>query len=340
MIYNKKALSEYGSFRIQTKGLNFAFEKKLFKKLKTMCDRITKKHPILDACLVNEGYEGDGKTNTSIIEAIVAYGLIKKVHKDCKINLFFKTSSCIDFAKKTKNQIIILDEPSLESLSTDHANKTNKDLLRLTSTMRKKRHFLIINFAKFWKFPEFLVVDRALGMVKMSSNNGKNPGRFVYIKKGKLEKLWNDKKRSNRRSYSKLKSFGGRIPYLMEDIFEEFEINVEGKIAKSMDDYDDMKDRSIENIGVNDKRFNKESIILDDYRMKIVVACDILKSEYGISYEKSAAIFNIPARTIRSWRILFEKRKFEKANFGGNDPSIVYNGDGRNDFDKKEVEKR
>lgn len=260
LIYKKPVLKKGTPFRIKLNGLDFGFEKKLYAKIFTMSQRITKKHPVLDACLVNSGYEGDGKTNTSLIEAIIAQKLI-----GTSIHLFFKTSSCIDFAKKTEKKIIILDEPSFETLSTDSSSNLSKDFLRLTSTMRKKRHFFIINFAKFWKFPEFLVIDRALGMVHMDSKNGKRPGRFVYIRKKRLEDLWNGKKKSNKLLFTKVKAFGGQLPYLMEDIFDRFNIQVESVHNASMEDYDREKDRAIESIGEEkkEKKVNKVQAGID-----------------------------------------------------------------------------
>ena len=138
-------------FRLDIDGVNFAFEKRLYKKIQLMCERITKHTK--DAFLINEGYEGDGKTNSSLVESVVAYSLLKKKFKKTSIHLFFKTSSCIDFAKKEDHKIIILDEPSFESLSSDAVSRLNKDFLRLISTMRKKGHYFILNCTKFWKFP-------------------------------------------------------------------------------------------------------------------------------------------------------------------------------------------
>lgn len=294
-----KEITEKGEkFRLKINGIEFAFEKRLYKKLQIMCDRIIKKHPTLDACLANDGYEGDGKTNSSLVEAIIAQAMIK----DTSIHLFFKTSSCIDFAKKTERKIIILDEPSFESLSTDSTTKLNKDFLRLTSTMRKKRHFFIINFAKFWKFPEFLIVDRALGMVHMDSRHGKDPGRFKYIRKRALEKLWNAKKKQNKRIYNKLKSFGGRMPYLMEEIFENFNIQVENTKNATIDDYDKEKDLAIESIGEK-KNLTKTEIKNNDKiaELKQKVASIWRHKQFNMTQEQLALALEINSRRLREW---------------------------------------
>jgi hypothetical protein len=269
--------TEDAPMRIKYMGLEFSFEKRLYKKLLAMCNRITKPQPELDACLQNEGNEGEGKTNASLIEAVINHMLISQVHKDVSIHLFFKTSSCIEFAKNSACKIIILDEPALESLSNDQTS-INKDLFRLITTCRKKRHFLIVNFTKFWKFPDWLVVDRALGMVKMYSKQGKDPGRFIFIRKRHLEKLWNDKIKRNERNYRRYKSFGGRMPFynangrkLMEDIFKAFVIQVEGIVKATLEDYETQKDLAIASIG-EEKQSKKERQIqkrLDVLRYRV-----------------------------------------------------------------------
>ncbi len=304
MNYDLPLITKKGKpFRLKIKRLDFAFEKKLYAKIYTMCKRITRKHPVLDACLTNSGYEGDGKTNTSLVEAIIAQKLIGKT----SIHLFFKTSSCIKFAQKTKQKIIILDEPSFESLSTDSSSNLNKDFLRLTSTMRKKRHFFIINFAKFWKFPEFLVVDRALGMIHMDSKNGKDPGRFIYVRKKNLEILWNGKKKLNKMLYNKTRAFGGRIPYLMENtgkydgsIFENFKIQVEDVMNATIEMYDKEKDRAIESIGKVKK--NKKQIVVDDKLLDLRKKIATLNDIPGLTQEQVASHLGVNSGRLREWK--------------------------------------
>lgn len=283
--------------QIEIEGIPIAYEEKLIKKLDVMCDRVTKKHPSLDACLENSGYEGEGKTNASLVEA--AY-IKKKTGRN--INLFFLTSSCLKFAQSTEEQLIILDEPVFESLSTDHASRLSKDFLRLTSTMRKKRHFFIINFAKFWKFPDFLVVDRALGMVHLYSRNGTDPGRFFYIRKKNLESLWNAYKKSGKRLYGKLKSFGGRFPYIMDDMFDKLDITVEGKPHATLNDYQNLKDKAIAAIGNDELKKSKKEIESDRKLNEMRAKFALIVKEFDLPQEKVANLMGISSARIREWR--------------------------------------
>ena len=272
------------------KGVSFHVETKLAQMLDLMADRVMKKHPTLDAVLQNSGAEGEGKTNASLVEA--AYFQMKTGRP---ISLFFKTSSCLKFAQSTKEQIIILDEPSFETLSTDFQTAAFKDFLRLTSTMRVKRHILIINFAKFWKFPDFLVVDRALCMIHLYSKQGQDPGRFLYIKKKNLEPLWNAYKKSGKRLYGKLKTFGGKFPYIMDKMWDKLDIRVEDHEHTALKDYDDVKERAISTIGV--KKSKRQ--INDD--MKLLSLRKAISNIKCVSREKLAAELGINSARLREW---------------------------------------
>jgi len=292
-------------FQVGTNDI--VIEDRLADKLGLMCDRVTKEHPALDACLENSGGEGEGKTNASIIEAAYIKHKIKR-----PIALFFKTSSCIKYMQSHSNSIVILDEPSFESLSMDAISQIGKDFLRLTSTMRVKRHFFIINFAKFWKFPEFLVVDRALGMVHMHTRHGTALGRFLYIRKKNLERLWNDYKRFGRRNFGKLKSFGGGFGYMMEKIFADLDIQVENTPHATFKDYMLEKDRAIGTIG--DKKSKKDN--------KAIKEMKFLKFKISNMYKNSKTIFKNHA-TLAQY-LGYSTKSIEKWRYySDEDPSVL-----------------
>lgn len=287
---------------VDANGFKFKIEDKIAEKLDLYCDRITKPQPALDACLTNSGGEGEGKSGASVVEAVYAY-----LKTGRPVHLFFKTSTCQAHLQKTEKQIAILDEPALESLSTDAMTTRSRDFLRLTSTMRSKRHFLIVNVTKFWKFPEFLIVDRALGMVHLHSNNGQDMGRFLYIRKKKLEALWNGYKKNGQRLYGKLKSFGGRFPNVMEDLFKYVPISVEGHLNCTFADYQRLKDEAIASIGQEkSKKLSKAEEELRELKNKI----GMLKPADLKTYESIALALSIPRLTISTWK---RNAKFNEA---------------------------
>ena len=268
-------------------GEEFAIEKQLIKKLDRVVRGITQDSPKEDAVIINEGKEGKGKSNSSIVEAL--YVSIKTKRS---IHLFFRLENLIRFAQSTKKKIIIWDEPSLDSLSTEQVSKLNRNMLRLFMTVRKKRHFFIINYTKFWKFPEYIIVDRSNGMVHMREDK---IGRFIYIRKNRLEFLWNEFRTRHRRSYRKAMSFGGRMPFIMEKHFDKLEITVNDIPNATYKDYDKSKDEAIESIGKREKKLDKNKIKLDTLRKKI-------SQVKGLTKIDLANQLGVNASRLREWK--------------------------------------
>lgn len=260
-----------------------------------MIDRCTNSRARKDAVLAMEGSEGEGKTNASIA---VAYYVKSKTKRN--INMFFRLHNLIEFAKNTKEQIIIWDEPAIDSLSTDHYKSINKDLQRLYMTCRKKRHFFINNFVKFWKFSEYVVVDRSLGLVHLYSRGGIIPGRFIYVRQKKMEFLYNDYKFKKQRNYKKYSSFGGNF-VLLEDKMKHMGITIEGKENCSLEDYEEIKDKAIASIGSTKKKVSA------DYRKLQELKKSIGDLKFPIlTQEQFCNKFNISIKTFHNWRNIAE----------------------------------
>lgn len=290
-------------------GKTFNPEDRLIKKLDLLCDRVTKEHPKQDSTIGIDSKTGGGKTNASILYA----GYVKQ-KTGRPINLFFTTESALRFAQSTEQQLIILDEPSLDLLARDWASGLSKDFLRLLNTMRRKRHFFIINFANFWLFPEHLVVDRLNGLVHMDP---KQLGRGVWIRQNKLEKLWNDYKKLRQRNFNKYKSFRFWLPYIMEDgIFENLDITIEGKPHCTYEDYEELKDKSIQGINKDKKKNNAELKKLLDLRHRIAHAN---WSKYGITQEQLGQLLNFSTVRFREWRNIDMDRHDLVENLDKND---------------------
>lgn len=273
----------------------FSIEDKFAHKLDLMCERVTKKSPRLDACMENAGYEGSGKTNGSIIEA--AY-IQQKTGRP--VSLFFKTSSCLKFAQMTREQIIILDEPAFETLSTDAMTAVSRDFLRLITTMREKRHFLIVNFAKFWKFPDWFVIDRPLAMVYFYLRKGQK-FRFNYIRHKKLPLLWREHQKTKKAIYGKLKSFGGSFPYVMEKIWKDLDIRIEDKEHTDFSDYMEIRDKTIQHIGeakVTNKREQIAMQKLKELRGRI----SVLPTKINISSNELAHYLGTEITRLSEWK--------------------------------------
>lgn len=280
---------------IEDGEIRYAIEDKLAKKINVFIDRCTRKNQKQNAYLANHGKTGEGKTNTSVVEAHYF-----RKQTGWPIHLFFNLEPMIDFAKSTENMIIIHDEPALDSLSTDQMTSLNKNFLRLVNTARKKRHFTIINITKFWRFPQDLVVDTCLGMVHMYTKK-KAPGRFLYIRQKKLEWLWNDYQKYHQRNFAKYKSFGGWMPNIMEKYFHLMDVTIHGPTEvcehATYDDYERIKDDAIKSIGTS-RVSKKELKILEDIkRLRIGYATipDMTDAE-------KARHMGVTTKTVMLWR--------------------------------------
>lgn len=290
--------------------LDYPIEDRLLKKLDLMIARCVQEHPEKDAVIINEGGEGEGKTNTSCVEA---YYVKYKTGRD--VHLFFRLEPLINFAKSTEKKIIIWDEPSLDSLSADNLTTLNRDLTRLLMTARKKRHFLIINMTKFWKFNEYIVVERALGLVHMYSRREIDPGRFVYIPKKHLEELYTTFKSKRKRLYKSLSTLRGTFPDIMKKHFDRMGFHVNNIPNATYTIYDQEKDKAIHSIGDTEKKSKKETKIeksLEELRYKVAM----LAKKRIIPIEEMANIMDIGSNRIREWAKLGPIQSVSLENVG------------------------
>lgn len=272
---------------------NYPLENSLLTKIDLMIERCTTIKAKRDVVLLIEGGEGEGKTTLSIG---IAYYISEKTKRPFSVkHLFFDVEKMIKFAQDTKEQIIIWDEPALQALSTDWASRAVKNITRLLMMARKKRHFIIINMTKFYKFNEYIVVDRAIGMIHLYSRRNIDPGRFIYINKNNLEKLWRDYRFKKKKNYIKyaVPFIRGTFPDLLNpnyksNVLSEFQINK----------YEDMKDDAIKSIGMDKERPSLQVVerkaFLDIIRRDKANGIKRTQIEYAKLFDKSE-------RTIRDY---------------------------------------
>lgn len=177
----------------------YPLEDNLVKKIDLMVQRCNGDRGKKDNVLICEGSEGEGKTTMSIA---IAYYVAEQTGREfSEKNVFFDVNDLMKYAQSTDEKIIIWDEPAFQALSTDWASEAVKNITRLLMTARKKRHFFIFNLTKFYKFNEYIVVDRPMAMIHVYSRNNIKSGRFIYIRKKFLEDLWKDYRISKKRNY-------------------------------------------------------------------------------------------------------------------------------------------
>lgn len=314
--------------------LDCSLENKLVERLEAFADMVTRKKQIQDVLFTIHGKTGSGKTNTAVI---LSYKL-KMLIPERDVNLFFSTGKAAEFAKKTKEKIIIIDEPSFDSLSKDQMTKVSKDFFRLLNTMRQKRHIVMVAITRFWRFPFDLVVDRALAMINMYDKDGKDPGRFHYLRQRSLERLWDDYSKFKQKNFGKYKAFGGWMPERMETLdgsgvpyFNRMGINIEGKPNCTYDDYKDLRDKAIASIGVETIKTKKELEIekkLKEIRFKV----SLLNKTFNITQQLLAKHFGIHRRTLIEWQNYGQNMAFplEKVDFEESSGDSIVNSMGYN----------
>jgi len=275
--------------------LQLAMEPALIKKLDLMTKRCEQQKPEWDSLLLVEGGEGDGKTTCG---ANCGYYIHHETGRPFgNQNIFFDVGSMIKFAQNTTKQIIMWDEPALEGLSAEWWRQTQRDLIKLLMMCRKNRHFFIFNITRFNKFSEYIVVDRAMGMIHVYSRRQMEPGRFVYIRKKYLEYLYNDYRTSKRRNYKKYASIRGTFPDALHKIID-------------MKEYNERKDKAIMSIGTKKESLEKNK--LNNLQKRIGLIKFPIKTQ-----TEFAGKLHIDRKTLSNWG-----RKEGKVPDKGDTPSF------------------
>jgi hypothetical protein len=282
------------------------FNKEFIEKLDLMIERITQKNPKLDAVFQNEGGEGLGKTTYSVAQGY--YIAWKTKRSFSERNVFTDVKKAVDFAKTTESQIIIFDEPAKAVLKTKWRGILQQNLIELLMLSRKKRHFIIFNFVKFYKFNEYIVVDRCLGMAHLYERKDRKGYAFAYIPRGYLEDLYNDAIKKHQRNYFKYSIFTGEFPDVLNpekeyNILDKFDFNA----------YDKEKDRVIRSIGTIDSvTTNKDRLELLKLKNKVgKLKCPIKTKE------ELAEKMGITTVTLWSWGNIKEKENDLLSENGG-----------------------
>jgi hypothetical protein len=288
--------------------LTYAYEDKLITKMDLIIQRVTKGKMEQNAFMANHGLPGEGKSNASFAEALYfKYKTRRSVH------IFMRLKDVIEYSQKNEKKIIVWDEPSLDSLNSDQLTSIVKDLIRLINTARIKRHITIINLTRFWRFPRDLIEDTCLGFLNLNSKNGKDAGRFLYIRGKYLSKLREEYDKTKRKIYGKLKSFGGRMPYIRPDDFVKCGFYVNGKPNATYDDYNRAKEQGIESIGDGKK---KEKEISTARLWEIRLKLGKIKKFPIESKEELAGLLGIASNRLREWAK--RKDKEEEEGFQSN----------------------
>ncbi len=214
-----------------------------------LCITRQKKH--FDHLWVVDGNEGYGKSTMVLAPA---YYLAYKTGAtfNVKENIFFDLDSMLERASKTERQVLVWDEAAIGGMGMQWQSKTQQKLIQMLMVARKKGHFWFFVIPKFFKLNEYIVVDRAIGLIHVYSHDDMTRGRFVYFDRKKKNSLYYEYQRKKIRSYKK---------YTFHAKFTNTQHLID------MKEYDKMKDQAIINIY---KENPDDMNIADKFRAKLV----------------------------------------------------------------------
>lgn len=127
-----------------------------------------------------------------------------------KPHVFFDINEMIEFASKTTKQIIIFDEACLSLMGTDWGKKTHQQFKKMLMISRKKGHFWILIIPQVVYLSEYFVIDRAVGLLHVYSQDYISRGNFVYFNKKDKDRLYHSIKKTKIRNYKNY-SFRGKF---------------------------------------------------------------------------------------------------------------------------------
>jgi hypothetical protein len=266
------------------------FNREFIRKMDLMIERITQKNPKLDAVFQNEGGEGLGKTTFSVAQGY--YISYKTGIPFSEKNVFLDIKKAIDFAKDTEKQIIIFDEPAKGVLKMQWRTQLQQNLIELLMLSRKKRHFMIFNFVKFYKFNEYIVVDRCLGMAHLYERRDRKGYAFAYIPRSRLEDLYNDAVKKHQRNYFKHSVFTGEFPDVLNpdkkyNLLDKFDYEA----------YDKEKDRVISSIGEQ----KPEEKVIDERAIRVKIVQEMKKNCPKLTFKQLSEMLGVGKTTIERY---------------------------------------
>lgn len=147
-----------------------------------------------DNCLIIDGPEGVGKS--TFVKTLGAYYAEKM---DCQFtvdNVFFDPDELVEFAAKTRNQIIWWDEAAFSGLGKQWQSKIQQKLLTIMMTARKYGHFWIFVIPSFWELTKYLAVHRSTFLFHLYTPDMVSRGLYNIYDQRQKSWIYNNNKKS------------------------------------------------------------------------------------------------------------------------------------------------
>ncbi len=254
----------------------------LKEKLDLMCDRTSGKRKFDNVVLI-DGNEGYGKTNMAVGCAYyVAYKLKRKYDVS---RVFFNLDSMIEYALKTKKQIIHWDEAALGGMASEWWKKNQIKFMKFLMIARKKQHFFFICIPRFYKLNDYLCVDRSIALIHVYARQNIHLGRFTYYGVNSKEELYNNWRSSKKRKYGEVYDIHGTFIEALPKLLDEKK-------------YEKMKDKGILSLNEENK-ITDETCVKKKLSMKFME--NLPKINVKLNSTQLAKVFGVTARSIRGY---------------------------------------
>jgi|TARA_Y100000034_G_C6828665_1_gene373890 hypothetical protein len=247
------------------------------KKILDMC--ITRQKKKFDHLWIVDGDEGYGKSTMVLAPA---YYLAHQTGAtfNVKENIFFDLDKMLERAATTERQVFVWDEAAIGGMGMQWQSKTQQKLIQMLMVARKKGHFWFFVIPKFFKLNEYIVIDRAIGLIHVYSHDDMTRGRFVYFDRKRKNKLYYEYRKKKIRNY-KHYTFHGKFTNASHII--------------DMEVYDQLKDQAIIDI------YKDGEGSVDRYK-ELAGTFALLCLDYNISVEEMCDRTGKATRTISRWR--------------------------------------
>jgi len=262
-------------------GHNFYIDNKLARVIQLYLKRYKKNN---DNLIILSGNTGTGKSNLATL-ICAYYSYLTGIKYDVD-RVFFNSKNFVNEAISTNCQIFHYDESLFSAMAQDWQKQEQKELIKMLLLCRKKRHFYVFCIPDFFKLKDTIKVEKCNGLIYTHLKKS-SPGRFMYFRGKKREKLLSDYKKTNRKRYNIFKSFRGTFARVLPKIIDEVE-------------YDKRKDKAILSL-IDTKKEGKDK--LNELKIKV----SGLYKQLNVKQKDVAKALGINPRNLREWNKSKEK---------------------------------
>lgn len=262
-------------------GHEFYIDDKLGRVIENFVKRYNKNN---DNLLIISGNTGTGKSNLATL-CCAYYSFLTGIPYNVN-RVFFKSPEFVKEAISTDCQIFHYDESLFSAMAQDWQMKEQKELIKMLLLCRKKRHFYVFCIPDFFKLKDTIKVEKCNGLIYTHMRKATIPGRFLYFRGRKREKLLSTYQKKKRKKYFMFKSFRGTFAKVLPKIIDEII-------------YDRNKDKAILSL-MGPKEKNKDKLKLNQLKTKVFK----LNKIFHIKQKDLAKALDLNLKTFEKWKNL------------------------------------